>query len=943
MNINKSRKDHKYIHITGLILLFLCLAYPGLEAGEKVKVGIFDFEPLCRTGSTLSGEKDKSEGLFVEILQYIASKEGWNIEYIPGTLGQCMDRLEKGAVDLMVAAAYSEINEKRFDFTMETVISTWAQVYTLDQGKIKSLIQLDSRSVGVVRDDPYNQALREIVKGFNINCTFVEFNHSGEVFHALREQWIDAGLVDRLYGVLHEREYNVKRTPIIFSPVELRFAAARGQNRHIIDTLDYHLNLLKKDTGSIYYQLANRTLGIRKDAGIPKLLVWILGIMFGLLVLFISMNYILRREVESRTQALRESEEKFRIISEQSLMAVAIIQDEVIKYANQAFSDLSEYPMEEVMNWKPLEYAKLLHPDDRDFVLEQSRKKQQGDTDVVHHYTYRFFAKSGKMRWVEHYSRSILFKGKYASLMTVVDITGQKEAGEKLAAEKERLTVTLASIGDGVITTDKQGNVVLVNRAAESITGWDQEEAAGKPIDEIFQVTDERTGNPRRNPVHEVMKSGTIMEYTNGSILKARDGTEQIIMSSCAPIRDTNNRVVGSVLVFRDVTEKRKMEQELQRTQKIESIGLMAGGIAHDFNNLLAIVTGNIGLAKLSMQPKQKSFKLLEAAEKGAFNAIGLSQQLLTFSKGGDPVKQTASIREIIEDSVNFALRGSACRCDCSFPDRVLPVEVDKGQISQVLQNLIINADQAMPCGGIIHIHVENLDNGHQYLHSLRQQEYIKISIRDQGVGIQKEHLDKIFDPFFTTKQKGNGLGLSIVYSIIKKHDGMITAASEPGKGTDFHIYLPASEGKVNQMDERQNITEGEGKILVMDDNEDIRVLLGAILDRIGYNAVFAGHGDEAVSIYREDLRSGRIIDAVILDLTISGGMGGKETIRKLQEIDPHVKALVASGYSNDPVIANYSNFGFKGVINKPFKIEQLSRVLHEVISKPIGVEASAP
>jgi PAS domain S-box-containing protein len=933
------------------IIVFISMA--GLlsyAVGENVRVGIFDFDPFCRTISPY-----KDGGLFLDILHHIASKEGWRLEYVAGPLPECMERLKNGEIHLMVAATYSEKNKQCFDFTRETVISTWAQVYALDSMKFQSINDLKNCTIGLIRDDPYNQGLRRILKGFDFNPTFAEFNYSQEVFRALRGKWIDVGVVDRLYGALHEADARVKRTTVVFLPVELRFAATKNQHQALIDVLDYHLNLLKKDTNSIYYQVVNRTLGKKKVIRIPKVLVWILTATIGLSILLRGISLLLCKQVAVKTtelhennlamveeirerrlaeEALRENEEKFRLICEQALKVIAIIQDDVIKYANQAFSRLSEYSMDEVLNWGLDEYARMFHPDDRNFILEQSHKEQQGNTDVVNRFNYRFYTKSGKMKWVEHYSRNILYKGQYASLITLVEITEAKEAREILAAEKDRLAVTLRSIGDGIIATNNRGEIVLMNRMAETITGWKQEEAQGKPVTRIFQFRNGKTNSPNGDLVHHVLQRGTIFKTDNDVTLQSSDGSERIILTNCAPIRDRNDQMIGAVLVIHDITEKRKLELEIQKALKLEAIGVLAAGIAHEFNNLMAVVIGNIGLAKRSFNTKDKIFRLLDEAEKGAYRATGLCQQLLTFSKGGALVKETASIQEIIKDSVSFVLQGSATHCDYSFQDNLFPVDVDKDQISLVFQNLIINADQAMPCGGIININVENMTNGRKYLMSLLPERYIKITIRDQGVGIPQEHLDKIFNPFFTTKEKGYGLGLSVVYSVVRKHDGHITVESELGKGTVFHIYVPVSKKDIIQPAPMQtNIYNGEGRILVMDDNEDILEMMSAVLKELGYQFTLTKDGKEAIRFYQRFFHSKTPFDAVIMDLTIAGGMGGKEAIIWLKKIDPHVKAVVSSGYSDDPVIANYKDFGFKGVIKKPFDIQQLSQVLREVVN----------
>lgn len=509
------------------------------------------------------------------------------------------------------------------------------------------------------------------------------------------------------------------------------------------------------------------------------------------------------------------------------------------------------------------------------------------------------------------------------------EIYDRKLAEESLAEEKERLAVTLRSIGDGVITTDTNGTIVLLNKVAEELTGHTQEKAVGKPLRTVFRIINERTRRPCENPVDKVLKEGAVVGLGNDTVLIAKDGTEQIIADSGAPIRDKNSKIIGVVLVFRDITEKRKMEQELLRRQKLESLGTLAGGIAHDFNNILTAILSNTTLAQMYAADNKVAEKLTKI-EKASLQAKELTQQLLTFSKGGAPIKKITSITELIKDSAGFALRGSNVRCHFYLPDELWHVDVDEGQISQVINNLIINADQAMPEGGIIRVTAENvtLEGG---VLPLKKGRYVKISIADQGVGIPEKYVEKIFDPYFTTKQKGSGLGLSTCYSIIKNHDGYITAASEVGVGTTFYVWLPASQKKEETKVEAGEVIKGEGNVLLMDDEDFVRDAAGEILQYLGYTVVEARDGNEAIDLYKNALKEDPF-DVVIMDLTIPGGMGGKEAVSRLVEIDPEVKAVVASGYSTDPVMADYKKYGFRGVVIKPYSIEDLSKMLHKVL-----------
>ncbi len=389
--------------------------------------------------------------------------------------------------------------------------------------------------------------------------------------------------------------------------------------------------------------------------------------------------------------------------------------------------------------------------------------------------------------------------------------------------------------------------------------------------------------------------------------------------------------------VLRDITERKQVEDERQKLKKLESVGILAGGIAHDFNNLLTGIMGNISLAKRYVEPKGKAFERLDEAEKASVRARDLTQQLLTFATGGLPVKKLASVAELIKESAAFSLSGSGVRPEFSLPDDLQMAEIDEGQMSQVIRNIIINADEAMPNGGIINIRAKNRVIKKAEALPLPNGNYIEISIEDHGVGISKEHLPRIFDPYFTTKKKGSGLGLATVYSIAKNHGGHITVQSTQNVGTTFHIYLPASE-KPAPIKEKEALKEapihGKGRILVMDDEEVIRELLSQELTDVGYTVGLTADGAEAIEQYTKAKESGQPFDAVIMDLTIPGGMGGKEAIKHLLELDSTAKVIVSSGYATDPILADYEKYGFSGVVAKPYNVTQIEKTLHDLLRK---------
>ncbi|MEW5724518.1 MAG: ATP-binding protein, partial [Thermodesulfobacteriota bacterium] len=515
------------------------------------------------------------------------------------------------------------------------------------------------------------------------------------------------------------------------------------------------------------------------------------------------------------------------------------------------------------------------------------------------------------------------------------EIEERARAEASLFMEKERLAVTLRSIGDGVITTDTAGRVVLTNQVADRLTGRPLEEAIGRSIEEVFPITEETDLDPDHHPVSAALRTGQPLAPPKPVILTGGAGRRLIVSYSVAPIRDTDQRVIGAVLVFRDVTEQNRLEQEAQKSAKLESLGILAGGIAHDFNNIMTAILGNISLARLHTRRGGKTFDKLVEAEKAIMHAKGLTRQLLTFSKGGAPIKTTTSVRELLMDTTTFALSGSRVKCSFQIADDLWPLNIDPAQISQVINNMVLNAVQAMPNGGVVTVAAENqaFDAKDEHL-PVKRGRYVVISISDQGVGIPEELRTKIFDPYFTTKERGSGLGLSTSYSIIKNHGGFVDLESRLGEGSTFHLYLPATEtGGPDRTASEHAVVKGRGRILLMDDEEEILAVTAEALGLLGYSVDTARDGEQAIAKYVQALETDRRFDALIMDLTIPGGMGGQEALRELKKIDPRVRAVVSSGYSQDPVMAEFGKFGFVDVLPKPFRLEEMSQVLGRVIA----------
>ncbi len=515
----------------------------------------------------------------------------------------------------------------------------------------------------------------------------------------------------------------------------------------------------------------------------------------------------------------------------------------------------------------------------------------------------------------------------YGIVGVVKEITKEIETEETLKESEEKYRTLVESSREGICIF-RAGKFLFVNNHLCHIVGYSKEELYKMEIWETIDKDD-------RNIVQEMERrreKGEEMPDVYEANIITKKGDLRFCEFSIRKM--TYQGIESSMGIIRDITEYKDMEKEREKADRLESLGVLAGGIAHDFNNFLTGILGNISLAKLHLDPKDDVYEILQESEAAAQSARSLTQQLLTFSKGGSPVRINTNIKDLIRSSANFVLSGSNVRCDSEFPKKLWDVKADKGQLSQVFNNLILNADQAMPEGGSVTIRAKNLIIKEDETLPLKKGRYVMIEIRDKGIGIPKNVLPKIFDPFFTTKQKGSGLGLSTVFSIIKRHEGFVTVQSELEKGTSFFIYLPAVDRTIVKTRKEKKIPKGKGKILIMDDKFFVRNAAMKALKMFGYEVKGVSKGEEAISLYKEEKNKGKPFDLIILDLTIPGGMGGEDTLKKLREFSPEIKAIVSSGYSDNPVMSEYKKHGFNAIVRKPYQYEELCEIVRKVLKE---------
>lgn len=636
-------------------------------------------------------------------------------------------------------------------------------------------------------------------------------------------------------------------------------------------------------------------------------------------------------ERQKAEEALRESEKLFRSLVENIALGITLISSDYrIRMTNAAQGKIFRKPPNEFVGKECFrEFEKrpaacahcpgtIAMATGQTASVETEGKRDDGSLITVRLYAFPCFSPDGEIT---------------GFIEVVEDISDRKLAEEELRDTRERLELALKGADMGSWDWNVQTGAVIYNKRWAEMLGYSLEEMEShfRSWEKLVHPDD----LPSFRGVLNAHLEGKTPFYETEHRLRHKSGEWLWVLDKGKVIeRDAQDKPLRACGTQLDITGRKQAEAEQLRFSKLESLGILAGGIAHDFNNILTAIIGNISLAMLDIQKKEYLRERLNEAEKACHQAQNLSRQLLTFSKGGAPIKKIVSIKEIAAESASFACRGSRVDYQTSLPDDLWAVEADPGQISQVLQNLVINAIQAMPSGGMVRIRGENLvmEAGNEL--GIDAGRYVRISIHDEGIGISADHLSKIFDPYFTTKQIGSGLGLATSYSIIKNHRGHISVESKLEQGSTFHVYLPATDQKVTQqLQEDQELMAGKGKILVMDDEPIIREVLGKMLLTMGYEVDSAQDGAKALELYTRAQDTGDPFVVVILDLTVPGGMGGKEVMAELLKIDPQVKAIVSSGYSDDPLMADFQSYGFTDVIAKPYRISELGKVLKNTLT----------
>jgi len=678
------------VFICVCILFILFPTSSGLTDTRPVKVGVAENPPIA-----FRDANGKFRGFSVEVLEFIAAKEGWNIEYVFGTLKECLKRLDNGEIDVQVYIAYSEKRALIYDYTQESLLTNWGAVYTWPGSGIVNIIDINGKRVAVLGKSIHVTAFEELTDSFGLVFEKIEINNPAEGFKLASDKSVDAVITHRLFGLRSAKQFNLEKTQIIFNPIEIRYAMPKGKNADLIVAIDKHLKILKSDKQSIFYQLFNSAFKLETPIrSMPKWIYWALGLSFFVIILLFVLNRTLNRLVIERTKSLH--------------------------------------------------------------------------------------------------------------------------------AEKVR----------------------------------------------------------------------------------------------------------------------RNLEKQLQHSQKLESLGVLAGGIAHDFNNLLMGIMGNVGMARMKMSPEAPSYIHIDRIETAAERAADLTNQMLAYSGKGKFVVNVINLTTVLKEMSHLLQVTTGKNVVLKYDlDKDLPViEADPSQLHQILMNLLTNASDSL--GGksgdvIVSTGVEVCDKAclseFQFGDELSEGKYVYLEVSDTGSGMDDKTIERIFDPFFSTKEGGRGLGLSAVIGIVQGHKGAIKVISEPGRGTTFKLLFPASEKTAEEIvEERLALGDyrGEGTILVVDDEEGVRDIAASILDEFGFEVLLARDGEEALELFKERADE---ISLVLLDLSMPG-MGGIEAFRHLKQHWDDVKVILSSGYTEEDAISSFTGQGLADFIQKPYKPEELISKVRKVL-----------
>lgn len=908
----------------------------------QVRIGYEENYPLSFTDGN-----GAPSGLYIELFQEMASAEGWEVVYVPEEWPRLTEMLQTGEIDLIACMTKTAQREQVYLFPKESVEAGWSILLVKRGGEIRTLRDLHNRTVALIREDVHSETLVELVSQLELTVDTLWCGSYTEGMEAVRSGDAVAVPVPKIIMLTPDFPGDLAPQGIVWSPMPASFAGNRETSGEYVSAINRHLEEMKADSSSVYYALLDKWLSEPEKRTVPRAFYIAAGSLFLLSMAFILlMNRRLAGEIARNRKALANSRsladialaaaeaetldqlyetvgsllrntlgaENFYIAihdREKDIFTFPFIRDELDE--SPVLSDPETFTFHVFRTGMPLMI-------DRSGIVEMIRDPsipvKAREEEIPEQYIAVPMKAGDTTIGVIAFQSYHRDEFSESDLLFVTGISGhlagafqRMKAREEAERSRKRQKMLLDFDPTAIFLLDRSGVIVDWNRRALEFTEVEGESLAGKDLADF--LTD--SSRSRLDPL-EKHRPGE-QSHFSGSLMGEKGSVYQV--EGMVNSYNDRSKLFHFVTVM-DVTEKRLLEKDAMRNERLEAIGLLAGGIAHDFNNILTGVMGSLSLLRSAGDEEQRK-ELLDSAEKAAVRARSLTGQLLTFAKGGAPIRKSVETAAILRDVSEFVLRGSSVLLQMEVDDDAWNLNVDTQQFSQVLQNIVTNARQAMNHSGKLTVRASNCVTPRGDL--------VLIEFEDTGPGIPPDIEERIFDPYFSTKAGGHGLGLATSFSIIQRHGGTIKAGNGINGGALFSLLVPASRETGSQ--ETAQPAAGDdshsGRILILDDDRTVTETACSMLEKLGYSCDFAEDGEAAVGMYREALEQGRVYRAVIMDLTIPGGFGGAQAVRQVLQIDPEAVVIVSSGYAGNDVMANYESYGFRGVLAKPYTINELS------------------
>lgn len=928
--------------LSGLVLLFISC---GLASAAPIKVGVYENKPLVYRDA-----QGEYHGFSIDVLRYIAEQENWQLQFIPGTWTECLQRLETGEIDLQVSIAVTDARKKLFGYPERTLITNWGRLYRHPGSQVESLLDLDGKKVALLEKDIHAKVFFELMDKFGKRVEPVYLKTYDEVLEQVEQGSVTVGVVNRMYAMQNAHRYGVETTPMLFNPIEVRYATPKGKNAHLLAALDRHIQELRQDKNSIYFTSLEKWFGNSQVTIIPIWAKTVLLIATTLLLLIFAISMLLKRQVNRKTSELKnlnlqltdqvsqlqtaksslhESEAKYRTLLETAAEGFWLVDSELKTVeVNKSLCQMLRYSPAELIGKTPFDLT--------DTANQQIFRKETATIDNTAHRCYEVTLKCKDGSDLPVIVNATTLRSnsgeRQGSFAFITDITERKLSDRKQQLSNERFITVLNSIDAGIYVADMETfeilfmNQFLIDEFGQDLTGQTCWKAFRNEPYRCDYCTNEllidESGQPKGMQVWQGENPLSGKHYMNHD----------------RAIRWTDGRIVR-LQISTDISEIKTLEAQLRQKYKMEAVGLMAGGIAHDFNNILTIIMTNLELMHRKMTEDNPLLTRLEQAKLASQRASDLVKQILTYSRQGKHNLKSVQLAFIIEESMKLLRSTTPASIEIltqiDLAAKNEKIEADSTQIEEVLINLCTNAIHAMGEKGLLTVALkkEVLQAGSLPDHpNTITGHYLKLTVSDTGSGMTRDVIDKVFDPFYTTKPagQGTGMGLSISHGIVNKHNGYFTVSSAPGQGSSFSIYLPIIESVQPPAPEKicTDLPRGSERILLIDDEESLAHSVGDFLIEHGFSVQLETDSTRALRLLKSEAED---FDLVITDQTMPE-LTGLELASEVLKSKPQQAIILCTGYSAALTEDAALTAGIKAVLMKPLDLSALPQTIRTVL-----------